>query len=62
MTLTLRGKRLVVMCKDGITPCHPYGYEFYNSGVRYTVGDDGTLEVTKGAKTLVKEQGDWLGR
>jgi hypothetical protein len=55
----LKGKRLVVMCGDGVTPCHPYGYEFYDGYVRYVVGDDGEFSETLNGRKLIDEHGEW---
>ena len=64
-TITLKGADLMHYCPDdlgdgpGKTPCRHIGYEFKNGKVNYFVSDDGSLEVTRGAKVLVKEQGVW---
>ncbi len=55
----LRGKRLVVLCNDGVTPCHPYGYEFHDHHIRYYVGDDGEFSETRNGKELIHEDGEW---
>jgi hypothetical protein len=58
-TKHLKGKRLVVMCADGLTPCHPYGYEFYDGPARYVVSDEGEFTETLNGKTLIDENGNW---
>ncbi len=58
-TLTLHGKQIMHMCPDGVTPCHPIGYQFRSGSVMYWIGENGTLTVTQGKKTLVDEMGKW---
>lgn len=57
--ITLRGKQIMAMCKDGVTPCHPLGYRFLNKGVTYNISESGELTVTRGKATLLNEQGKW---
>jgi len=58
-SITLNGKSVMVMCADGVTPCHLAYYEFKNGGVRYSVFPDGRLTVEKGGKVIVSESGTW---
>ncbi|EQM65966.1 hypothetical protein QYE80_27685 [Pseudomonas tohonis] len=58
-TLELKGRQLMRLCADGVTPCHSLGYEFNNGDTRYFVGEDGHLSVTRGERTLVDQQGEW---
>lgn len=58
-TLELKGRQLMRLCADGITPCHSLGYEFENGDTHYFVGEDGRLSVTRGDRTLVDQQGEW---
>ncbi len=58
----LKGKRLIVLCGDGVTPCHPYGYEFDDGFTTYEVDDDGEFRETRGDKVLIDEHGEWLHR
>jgi len=61
-TIRLKGRTLVAMCGDGVTPCHHIGYEFRNGEIRYFVSEDGLLEVSKQHKVLVHESGTWDSR
>lgn len=58
-SLALKGKTIHSKCKDGITPCRFFGYEFKSGGTIYQVLEDGTLEVTRNGKVLVHEKGEW---
>ncbi|MCU9948718.1 hypothetical protein [Pseudomonas sp. PDM13] len=58
-TLELKGRQLMRMCADGVTPCHSLGYEFNNGDTHYFVSEDGHLSVTRGERTLVDQQGEW---
>ncbi|MGA4633776.1 hypothetical protein ACPA5B_07810 [Pseudomonas solani] len=58
-TLELKGRQLMRMCVDGVTPCHSLGYEFNNGDTHYFVSEDGHLSVTRGKRTLVDQQGEW---
>ena len=58
-SLRLSGKTIHSLCADGVTPCRFLGYEFRNRNYRYIVTDGGLLEVYKGEKLLVSQQGTW---
>jgi len=58
-SITLRGETAHTLGRDGVTPSRFLGYRFMNGDVRYFVSTDGFLEVTKGDKVLVHEQGEW---
>jgi hypothetical protein len=58
-SITLKGKSLMRLCADRVTPCQHIGYTFQNGKVVYLVTDQGTLTISKGAKVLVKEEGTW---
>ena len=62
-SIHLKGRELMRYCPDdqgdgpGKTPCHHEGYEFHNGKTKYFIGDDGSLEVSQGAKILLQEKG-----
>jgi hypothetical protein len=58
-SISLNGKSVMVMCADGVTPCHLAYYEFKNGELRYSVFPDGRLTVEKGGKVIVSESGTW---
>jgi hypothetical protein len=58
-SILLKGKNQMVMCKDGITPCHSAYYDFKNSIYRYRVYPDGTLVIEKRGKQVLSEKGVW---
>jgi hypothetical protein len=58
-SLRLSGKTIHSLCADGVTPCRFLGYEFRNRNYRYIVTEGGLLEVYKGEKLLVSQQGTW---
>jgi hypothetical protein len=58
-SLRLSGKTIHSLCGDGVTPCRFLGYEFRNRNYRYIVTEGGLLEVYKGEKLLVSQQGTW---
>ena len=55
----LKGRTLVAMCKDGVTPCHHQGYEFHNGKYVYIVADQGWLEISRNDKVIFHEDGSW---
>ncbi len=57
--IVLRGRHLVRLCADGVTPCGVRGFLFRRGAYRYAVSEGGTLRVTRGATVLVHEQGRW---
>lgn len=57
--LKLKGKQIMQLCADGVTPCHSLGYEFSNGSTRYFVSEGGKLLVKQGDKVLVNEAGSW---
>lgn len=59
-SIRLNGKTRMVMCADGVTPCHVLGYEFHNGPYTYMAYEQGLLEVRKGAKVIFSEKGKWL--
>lgn len=58
-TIHLKGRTLVAMCKDGVTPCHHQGYEFRNGKYVYVVADQGWLEISRNDKVILYEAGEW---
>lgn len=58
-SITLKGKALMHMCPDRVTPCSHEGYEFKNGNVEYRVTNDGLLVVSRGPKVLLEERGKW---
>jgi hypothetical protein len=58
-SLRLSGKTIHSLCADEVTPCRFLGYEFRNRNYRYIVTEGGLLEVYKGEKLLVSQQGTW---
>ncbi|MGZ5026675.1 MAG: hypothetical protein ACXWFX_06900 [Methylobacter sp.] len=62
-SIRLKGRERMHYCPGdegdgpGKTPCHHEGYEFHNGKTKYYISDDGTLEVSQGAKILLLEQG-----
>jgi hypothetical protein len=58
--VVLKGRTHHTLCADGVTPCRFLGYVFKKGNIRYFVGEDGTLTVTRGEReVLVSEQGEW---
>ena len=57
--IKLRGKRKQGGCVDGVVPCAPQGYAFWNGHTYYEVSDDGSLSVLQQEKILLKERGSW---
>lgn len=57
--ITLKGRTRMVLCKDGVTPCHIGAYEFRNGAVLYSVFPDGNLVVTQAGKVVLREAGKW---
>jgi hypothetical protein len=57
--IQLKGKVLVHMCPDGVTPCHRVGYEFKRGTYVYFVGENGNLVVTRSGRTIVNQMGKW---
>jgi hypothetical protein len=58
-SISLTGKTLHQLCADNVTPCRFLGYEFINGNYRYLVTSDGTLQVYRGNKLILSEQGTW---
>jgi hypothetical protein len=58
-SITLKGKAVMRMCPDRVTPCSHDGYTFKNGSVEYRVTPDGLLVVSHGTKVLVEELGEW---
>jgi hypothetical protein len=57
-SIKLRGGTAHSHSPDG-TPSHFWGYSFKNGSVVYFVGTEGYIEVKKGDKFLVYEEGKW---
>lgn len=57
--ITLPGKTVMVMCADGVTPCHIGDYQFHSGPYLYSVYPDGRLVVTRDDKILVDQSGAW---
>ena len=60
--LSLTGKTLHTLAADGVTPGRFLGWQFRSGLTTYTVREEGVLDVRKGGKMLVSEQGRWEGR
>jgi hypothetical protein len=58
-SIRIYGKQLMLMCADGVTPCHSLGYEFNNQNTRYFISESGQLIVSQGKRIIVKEMGVW---
>lgn len=58
-SLRLSGKTIHSLCADGVTPCRFLGYEFRHRNYRYIVTEGGRMEVYKGEKLLLSQQGTW---
>jgi hypothetical protein len=58
-SLRLSGKTIHSLCADGVTPCRFLGYEFRKRNYLYVVNEGGLLQVYKGGKLLVSQQGTW---
>ena len=58
-SITLRGKTMHSICKDGVTPCRFLGWQFRNGSTKYIVTEGGQLTVTQVDKVLVNETGKW---
>lgn len=56
--ITLKGKTLHTLCKDG-SPCRFLGYEFVAGITTYRVLEDGSLTVTQNGRSLIQERGEW---
>jgi hypothetical protein len=59
-SIRLHGSTYMVMCADGVTPCHAGFDEFHNGNYRYVIYPDGTLTIMRGKKELLTEKGQWL--
>lgn len=58
-SLRLKGKTLVRLCADNVTPCGHAGYAFKHGSYEYLVGENGKLVVTYRGKVIVDEMGSW---
>ena len=58
-SIVLIGRTFYSMGEDGITPSHFLGYLFKNGRTIYAIYDAGEIYVTRGAKVLVDERGEW---
>ena len=58
-SITLIGSTVHSLGADGVTPSQFQGYRFKNGATEYFVSIHGYLEVTKGDKILVHEEGKW---
>ena len=56
--IELTGTTWHTLSPDG-TPSRFCGYKFRNGDVTYLIGDEGTLLIVQGDKTLVNEKGEW---
>lgn len=59
-SIRLMGSAHMVMCADGVTPCHVGYYVFRNGQYTYLVYPQGFLEVHRGQKTILSESGEWI--
>jgi hypothetical protein len=58
-SITLIGSTVHSIGADGVTPTQFQGYRFKNGATEYFVSIHGYMEVTKGDKILVHEEGRW---
>lgn len=58
-SITLRGKTVHTLCKDGATPCRFLGWQSRRGTSEYFVTETGQLRVTQADKVLVDETGKW---
>lgn len=58
-SIQLRGKTVHTLCADRVTPCRFVGYEFPNGVYRYLVTENGRLQVYKGNKLVLDQNGTW---
>ena len=58
-SITLIGSTVHSYGADGVTPTQFQGYLFKNGSIDYFVSEHGYLEVTKGEKVLLHEEGQW---
>ncbi|MBL8382895.1 MAG: hypothetical protein JNM90_07480 [Burkholderiales bacterium] len=58
-SITLRGRSVHTRCADGVTPCRFLGHVFRSGDARYMVWESGVLEVRRGARLVLQEQGAW---
>ncbi len=58
-SITLIGSTVHSYGPDGVTPTQFQGYRFKNGSIEYFVSVHGYLEVSKGEKVLVHEEGHW---
>lgn len=58
-SIVLIGRTVHTIGADGVTPTRFLGYEFKNGGTKYFVSQAGELQVTRGSKVLLEEQGVW---
>lgn len=58
-SIVLRGRTVMVMCNDQVTPCHIGYYLFRNGRYEYVVFPDGRLVVRRGTREIVSEGGNW---
>lgn len=56
---TLKGKAIMHMCPDRVTPCSHQGYAFKNGNAVYRLTPDGALVVLRHGKVVLAEQGTW---
>jgi hypothetical protein len=55
----LTGSTHMVMCRDGVTPCHVGFDELRSRSITVRAYPDGTLEVDRSGSPSEKEQGSW---
>ena len=60
--LTLKGNTNLVMCADGVRPCHVGDYEFRSGEHTYVVYPQGALRILKGESIVVSENGEWVSQ
>jgi len=58
-SITLIGSTVHSIGADGVTPSHFQGYKFKSGTVEYFVSIHGYLEVKKGGKVILYEEGKW---
>jgi|SRR6476469_1847960 len=58
-SIQLRGRTVHKLCADKVTPCRFVGYQFSKGNYRYLVTEEGSLQVYKNGKLVLKQRGKW---
>jgi hypothetical protein len=57
--IELHGTTIMVMCADGVTPCHVGFYRLKGAGREYLLYPTGELFVKRHGRLLLSESGSW---